>query len=402
VRVAVVGAGLAGLAAADALARGGVEVVVLEARDRVGGRVWSRELANGAVVEMGAEFILPGEEVILGLVERFRLGLWDKIMRYGDREPRGVDVDRDGVMAAAATVQRALEERGEEAAQMSVAGFLRGLDIDPAAREAMLSRCELSAANSSELVSAEALAHLAAVADDECPSVAGGNQRIALALARELGAALHLGSPVRRITWGGEGVTVAAAGSEVDADACVVAAPASVLPHIEFEPALPEQVAAAINGVVYGHAAKLFVPLREVPPPSAVLFVPGRYWTWTAGGPGDLVQPVVSAFVGSAPALESLEVAQGPAVWLDSVAELRPDLELEPGGALLSTWDDDPWLAAAYSTRTPTGSTGDLLTEPVGPLVFCGEHTASEWAGLMEGALRSGLRAAEQVLAARA
>src|SRR5439155_1225781 len=69
-RVVVVGAGFAGLAAADALQAGGVEVVVLEARDRVGGRVWSRELPNGAVVEMGAEFILPGETMIRGLVER--------------------------------------------------------------------------------------------------------------------------------------------------------------------------------------------------------------------------------------------------------------------------------------------------------------------------------------------
>ena len=70
-RVAVVGAGLAGLAAADALVTAGVEPVVLEARDRVGGRVHSRELGNGAVVEMGAEFILPGCTAVLETAERF-------------------------------------------------------------------------------------------------------------------------------------------------------------------------------------------------------------------------------------------------------------------------------------------------------------------------------------------
>ena len=88
-RAAVVGAGLAGLVAADELQRAGAEVVVLEARDRVGGRVWSRRLDNGAVVEMGAEFILAGNTELRALAERFGLGLWDKGMRYGQREPRG-------------------------------------------------------------------------------------------------------------------------------------------------------------------------------------------------------------------------------------------------------------------------------------------------------------------------
>jgi monoamine oxidase len=398
VKAVVVGAGFAGLAAADELARAGVEVVVLEARDRVGGRVWSRELENGAVVEMGAEFILPGEDVILGLVERFGLGLWDKGMRYGDREPRGVPVDRAGVLAAAEVVARALEER-PEAAALSAAELLQGLSIDSAAREAILSRCELSSANTADLVSAAALAHVAAVGDEACPSVAGGNQRIALALAAELGPAVRLRAPVERVAWGEGGVTVRAGGGEADADVCVVAAPASVLPRIAFDPPLPERVAAAVAAVVYGHAAKLFVPLREPAPPSAVLSVPGRYWTWTANGGGGRAQPVVSSFVGSAPAVEALRVTEGPDAWVAAIADLRPELALDPEGALLSTWDDDPWIAAAYSTLAPAGAAGEVLVEPVGPLYFCGEHTAGEWASLMEGALRTGLRAAQQILA---
>ena len=87
VRVVVIGAGFAGLAAADALAGAGVETLVLEARDRVGGRVWSRELPNGAV-EMGAEFVLPGNDTVRSYVERFGLGFWDKGMHYGSRGPQ--------------------------------------------------------------------------------------------------------------------------------------------------------------------------------------------------------------------------------------------------------------------------------------------------------------------------
>ncbi|MFL5845107.1 MAG: FAD-dependent oxidoreductase, partial [Solirubrobacteraceae bacterium] len=109
-RVAVVGAGLAGLAAAAALASAGCEVVVLEARDRVGGRVWSRELDDGSVVEMGAEFILPGNTVVEETARRLGLGLWAKGMAYGRREPRGVPVGEGELRAAAAAIAAALED----------------------------------------------------------------------------------------------------------------------------------------------------------------------------------------------------------------------------------------------------------------------------------------------------
>jgi monoamine oxidase len=115
------------------------------------------------------------------------------------------------------------------------------------------------------------------------------------------------------------------------------------------------------------------------------------------------VPPVVSAFAGSAPALARLGVAAGPAAWLERLRALRPDLDLDPAGAVLSTWDDDPWVGAAYSTRGLGVDPGDaeLLARPVGRLHFAGEHTAGRWAGLMEGALRSGARAAAELLAAR-
>src|SRR5439155_26858200 len=106
---------------------------------------------------------------------------------------------------------------------------------------------------------------------------------------------------------------------------------------------------------------------------------------------GDRVQPVVSCFAGSPAALAGLGVAEGPERWVASVERLRPDLTLEPDGALLSTWDDDPWVGAAYSAAALERPTAADLMEPVVPLHFCGEHTAGPFAALMEGALRSGL-----------
>ena len=104
--VAVVGAGFAGLAAAITLADRGVDVRVLEARDRVGGRVWSDE-AGGAVIERGAEFVLDGYDTMRELAARFGLELADTGMSYYVREPRGVEVDTEALQAAGRAVARA-------------------------------------------------------------------------------------------------------------------------------------------------------------------------------------------------------------------------------------------------------------------------------------------------------
>ena len=108
---------------------------------------------------------------------------------------------------------------------------------------------------------------------------------------------------------------------------------------------------------------------------------------------------MVHCFSGSAAALAGLDVARGASTWLDAVGALRPDLALASEGALLSTWDDDPWATFAYSGLGAASRPDDaeIIGAPIGRVHFAGEHTAGEWAGLMEGALRSGLRAADEV-----
>ena len=392
----MIGAGLAGLAAADRLARAGTEVEVIEARDRVGGRVWSRRLDNGAVIEMGAEFILAGNTEVAELAAELGLALVDKGMRYGDREPRGgIGTTRRGIAAARNAADLALIEL---AGRPSVRELVESLDVEPGAAEALLARAEISSAVSADEVPATDLSGLAHVDTEPAPSVAGGNQGLCLRLAERLGDAVRLGDPAVAVRWEGDRVEVeTASGRSAVADACLIAVPASVVDRISFEPALPAATRDALAQVRYGHAAKLFVPLAAPAPAGAVMNVPERYWCWTATGADGEPLPVISCFAGSAAALERLEVADGPRRWLESLTAFRADLELEPGGAVLSNWDDDPWVGAAYSVSPPPALSA-ALAEPFGRLALAGEHTAGPFNGLMEGAIRSGRRAAADLL----
>jgi monoamine oxidase len=386
-RVVVVGAGFAGLAAAEALADRGAEVVVFEARDRVGGRVHSQRLENGAVVELGAEFVLPGYEVLRETAARLGLDLYEKGTLYGDREPRdGPPVTREELIAADA----ALRDPGSG----SIADALERLVPSPGARAAIASRLAVSSAYEIEDQDASALAEGATrFGDFPSHGIAGGNDRIARGIAERLGGAVRTSVPVTRIAWSEAGVVVRAGCAEVTADACVIATPAPHALEIEWDPPLPEWKREALAAVRYGQAAKLFLPLAAPAPPSQTLSVPLRFWTWTQHGIS-----AASSFAGSPTALALLEVDRGPETWVATVRRLRADLDYASGPPLLSTWHDDPWARGAYSARTLSSPLADEpLARPVGVVAFAGEHTAGRWHGLMEGALRSGRDAAASV-----
>ena len=134
--VCVIGAGLAGLAAADALAQAGIDVTVLEERDRVGGRVWSLPAEGGGVIEMGAEFVTEGYTVVPELVARLGLTLAPMGMSFSRREPRGgIGVDGPDLDAS----------------------LLAALDLHPGARELIACRIQVSYAHETSRLAAGAV-----------------------------------------------------------------------------------------------------------------------------------------------------------------------------------------------------------------------------------------------------
>jgi monoamine oxidase len=393
VRVAVIGAGLAGLAAADALRREGVDVVVVEARDRVGGRVWSVPFAGG-VVERGAEFVFAEDEVLHATAKRLGLRLYRKGTTYGDREPRGGEPVDPGEL------ERAVGRLGEAELGGTVLDAVATLGLPAAVAEVIAARVEVSSAYPAADLDATVLAETgASFGRFDTFGVEGGNGRLAEALAAPLGPAVLRGAPVEAIDWDRRSVRLRGPGVQVWAEAAVVAVPTRPLAAIRFEPPLPEAKARALAGASYGQAAKLHVPLLAPAEPSAVLAVPARYWAYTQLGPDGSPAPFVASFAGTPGALERLRVWAGPGTWAGSLAALRPELELDAGAPLLSTWQDDPWVQGAYSARSHASPLdAEELARPVKTLAFAGEHTAGDWHGLMEGALRSGLRAAGDVL----
>jgi len=394
--VVVVGGGLAGLAAADALLTAGVDVTVLEARDRVGGRVWSVPFADG-VVERGAEFVLPGNTAVEGVVERFGLRLAPKGTPYGRREPRGSEA------VPAAELDAAFDRIASgppPAGAATLAEAIDALELGPRLAALIRARLEVSMGHSADDLRPAVLGEGAATFGDfESYTVEGGNAELAQALAGALGGRIHLSSPVRAVRWSEAGVAVQTDDDELSARAVVIATPTAPIAEIRFEPPLRGPTAEALASVRYGQNAKLFVRLRAPSPPSAIMSVRHRFWSYTQLDPRGEPAPFVTAYAGTADAVGAFADSESVGGWIEELAALRPELELDPEVALLSTWHDDPWVRGSYSARSVSSPLRDAeLSTPLGPLFFAGEHTAGDWHGLMEGALRSGARAAGQVL----
>ena len=402
-RVVVVGAGFAGLLAAWRLVQAGCDVVVLEARDRVGGRVWSQELIAGdprTMIERGGEFVLDGYDVLRSVLAEAGLELAGTAMSYYEREPCGGEpVSAGDVAGCAASVSAAAAAAPPGT---SLADVVAAWDGPPAALAAYLSRIETTHGVSAGVLAAAAVGDVTG-GFTRRPSwrVAGGNQAVARALAGRLGPVVRLGSPARAVLHDDRGVQVSSTGGVAAGDAVIITVPMAVLRDLPIAPPVPRRQREAWERSGLAHNAKLHIPLNRPPRASAVQSVPGRYWTWTAADATGRVQPVLHGFAGTEPGLAALGVADGAVAWAARVAALRPDLDLDQAAALVTTWNDDPWAGESYSADTTTAAPGDaeIIGAAAGRVHFAGEHTAGDWAGLMEGALRSGERAAREVLA---
>ena len=358
--------------------------------------MWSERLETGALIERGGEFLTNGYDATERVAARVGCELVGMGIRYPDRRLHpDPGIDRAAALLAAAAVEAASTAEP----QRSAIDVLDEEVADPAIRELFASRIQsLTAHPIDDLEAGFLLGVSYLMNNDECRRVAGGNQELARRLATRLGARVHLRTPATAVTHNASGVQVATATGQIDADVVVVAIPVPLLRDLTFDPPLPDAVVEALASIRMSVAAKLAVPLHAPVVADAVMSVPGRYWAYTT--PCDEVGVrTVGSWAGSTPVVTALQATDGPETWIAAIRELWPELDVDESGAVVTTWLDDPWAQGAYSvlmSRDPDEPS--LLTTPVGSIVFAGEHTSPDWSGTIEGALRSGERAAADVL----
>jgi monoamine oxidase len=424
--VIVIGAGAAGLAAADELCTAGLKVTVLEARHRCGGRIDTRHEPNWLLpIERGAEFIHGWATETWDIVRSAQLAVVDTTQRHffvdGNRP-----AERDDRWADVESVLKRLDRIGPTDA--SFADFLQSTcqDLPAKAQAAAASYVEGFNAADRKQISMQWLKQteeaLDAIEGERAFRIVAGYDRIIdrwqSRLARQ-DAVIHFDTAVTSVHWQPGSVRVDTsspdgASKAYHARAAIVTLPVGILKlqsgepgAVRFVPDLPEQ-RAALAALRMGPVVKLVLrftsPFWEADCPDlGFLHVPGKTFpTWWTQLP--LRATVLTGWAGG-PAAEKLSgLADEPMVelGLTMLEDVFPDAR--PLGRLLAAsqvcnWQTDPWSRGAYSYAAVGGAGAcRTLAKPVGEtLFFAGEATHPGLSGTVAGAIASGQRAAMEV-----
>jgi monoamine oxidase len=440
--VIVVGAGLAGLTAANAVQKAGRSVLVLEARERVGGRTFDIPLAPGKVLEMGGEWAAPGQTSVLALAKSLGIATFETYSEgnnlyyhSGESTTYTGEIPPANV-ASLAELELIIKELNEKAASVpaatpwtasgaaaydvqSVTGWVESNADTAEARELLeLAIRAVYGEDTGQISFLELLAAIAGVggnvetltfAAQEIRFV-GGPQQMSVDLAANLSKRVVLSSPVRKVDLG-EPLTIHTEKRKFHARQVILTPPKPVTARIiftpELAPAYSQYFQRQPNGATIKVQAVYETPFwRASGLSGSVVSLTGPIQVVYDNSPPDGSPGVLVGFAEGnyARSLFALSAEQRKAALLDSLALYFGSAALNTTGYHDLVWASEAFTLGAYGSFYPPGVLTSPLAEavqgPAGNVHFAGADYSAEWPGYMEGAIRSGAAVAEEVLAA--
>lgn len=418
----VIGAGFAGLTVARELSRGGLDVLILEARDRVGGRTW---LDNrlGLNLEIGGTWVHWIQPHVWAELRRYGIGItpspekvvaawWDGEQVVNGTPGELLDVlERPNTLLCAESREAFpfpyapfASEHAAEIDGMSMAGKIAELDISAGEREMLTSFWSLNFNGRLEDAAYTQVLRWIALSNGDwklnleaCSTykVEGGTRTLADAMLNDSAATVRFGADVTQIDDTADVVTVSTSdGTQYTADHVVLTAPLQALTRIEFSPALPAEARTAAERGQVGLGTKVWFTLEGEHP--HFLALGSADWPLNFFQ-SEYVHDGKTYVVGFGPDAHAIDPEDTPAVQ-EALSRLRPDLRvLDSVG---HSWVDDEFSQETW----PMHRTGYLsralstLQQPFGRVQLAGSDFADGWGGFIDGAIESGFVAARRIL----
>jgi len=414
----VIGAGFAGLAAAYKLKNAGWKVTVLEARDRIGGRVFSHKFKDtNLICELGAEWVGESHERLKALCHDFNIPLQKH--QFEDYLLRDGRVYRPGEWSFSPQAKAAFEKliAGYEKltplqkTKLDRYDWWNYLEKIGFTEDDLLLRDLMDSTDFGESIRhVSAFAALAEYAESSPNNemdykMTGGNSRLAEEFAKRIGAEnIRLNEAVTEVKQARGTVTVKTSSGSFRCDAVVCTAPVQSLLKIKFDPPLPPVQLAAAEQLIYARICKNSVlydkRFWKAENFSMVSDTTAHYYFHsTQNQPGP--QGILTSYaIGEkADVLASQSDTRRMRIITEDIADFDADAPKLARGIASYAWQRDPFTDGAYALYRPGQWFGirPILQRPHGKVLFAGEHLA-DWQGFMEGAIETGEAAAQSLI----